>query len=157
MIEVGSRACDFTADSTDGVFTLSERVKSGSILLYFYVVNHGRTCTDYIGSLIERSDDFRNLGITLVHVNPDTVENHLAWMQHTGSGYIHISDEGQAVSRAYDCIITKARSDRILGFTNRAFFLVDPDMTVRYAWRADMPEDTIPMDGLMDDLRGSLE
>lgn len=152
MIAAGDRVDDFTLESTDGAFTLSERVKGGYVLLYFYVVNYGKTCTDYISMMNDRFEEFSRLKTTMFHVNPDTVENHRAWMEHTGSRYVHLSDADQIVSRRFDCIVAKARSDRIIGHTNRAFFLIDPDMVVRYAWRADWPEDTVPMNVLLEEI-----
>ena len=78
-LKVGDRVDDFTLQSTKGTFTLSERVKEGPVLLYFYVINYGKTCTDYIAMMDERADEFKAMNVSLVHVNNDTVENHLAW------------------------------------------------------------------------------
>lgn len=154
--EVGERVRDFTVDSTSGTFTLSERVREGPVLLYFYVIDFGKTCTDYMAMMNERFDELREMGVTMVHVNNDTVENHRDWMRHTGALYEHLADVDAAVSRQFGCIVTKARSPKILGNTGRAFFLVDGDMTVRYRWMADWPNDTIPMDELMGGVRDAL-
>lgn len=148
MPQAGDTAPDFTAMCTDGEFTLSERVKNGPVLIYFYVVNYGKTCTDYMAQLNERYDDFRSRGITLYHLNHDSVENHRDWMKHTDSKYEIISDPDKKVSTAYGCIVVRAKSDKILGYTNRGFILVGKDMKVLYSWQAYMPMDTVPMDEL---------
>ena len=155
-ISVGDAAEDFTLESTDGTFTLSERVRDGPVLLYFYVVNYGRTCTDYMALMNERYEQLRSMGVTMVHVNPDTVGNHRAWMEHTGAMYEHLSDPDQKVSRYFGCIVRKARSKKIMGYTDRAFVLIDTDMKIRYIWHAGMPNDTVPMDELMGHIRDAL-
>ncbi len=156
MLSIGDTVDDFTLDSTDGKFTLSERVKDGYVLLYFYVVNYGKTCTDYMALMNERVDDFRKLNVTMYHVNPETVENHRAWMEHTDAQFVHLSDREQKVSKMFDCIVTKAKNDKILGYTNRGLFLIGPDMKIRYAWRADWPNNTVPMDELLDSIREAI-
>lgn len=154
--EVGEKVDDFTLDSTCGRFTLSERVRDGPVLLYFYVIDFGKTCTDYIALMNERVRDLQNLGVTMVHVNDDTVVNHQDWVRHTDSQFEILADVGAKVSRGFGCIVTKARSPKILGRSNRGFFLIDGDMRVRYRWLADMPNDTVPMDVLLKDIGQAL-
>ena len=155
-LKVGDRVDDFTLESTSGVFTLSERVKKGPVLLYFYVINYGMTCTNYIALMDERADEFKAMNVSLVHVNHDSVENHRAWMEHTGTSYEHLSDKDKKVSRQFGFIVRKARSPKIMGNPNRGFVLIDKDMTIRYLWRPDLPNDTVPIDELLDSVRKAL-
>ena len=150
MYSVGDIVKDFSLESTEGIYTLSERVKENYALLYFYVVNFGKTCTDYMSVMNERMPDLTNRHVELVHINPDPVENHRDWMRSTAALFEHLSDKDQNVSRDFDCIIAKAKNEAFIGKTNRAFFLIDKDLRVRYCWRADMPSDTVPMDVLME-------
>ncbi len=156
-LKAGDKVEDFTLDSTEGKFTLSERVKRGPVLLYFYVVNYGMTCTNYIALMDERADEFRKMNVSLVHVNFDTVESHRAWIEHTGTCYEHLSDKDKEVSKRFGFIVRKAKSPKIMGFTNRGFVLIDRDMTVRYIWRPDLPNDTVPIDELLEEVRKALD
>ena len=155
-LRVGDKVDDFTLESTKGTFTLSERVRQGPVLFYFYVINYGKTCTDYIALMDERADEFRAMNVSLVHVNDDSVENHLAWVKHTGTGYEHLADVDGTVSRYFGCIVRKAKSMKIIGRTDRGFVLIDRDMTVRYIWHAEMPNDTVPIDELIRNVRDAL-
>lgn len=156
-LNVGDVAPDFECESvSSGTFRLSTEVSKGPVLLYFYVVNYGQTCTDYIAAMNERKTEFDDLGIRMFHINPETIENHAQWMDRTDSLFDHLSDEGQTVSKAYGAIVEKARSDKLLGFTNREFFLIDEKMRIRYIWRADWPTDTIPMMELISEIRSIL-
>ena len=149
MYDVGDTVKDFTLESTSGTYTLSERTSNGYALLYFYVVNFGRTCTDYMEVMNERMPDLKERNVELVHINPEPIDNHRDWIRSTASLFEHLSDKGQLISREFDCIITKAKNEAFIGKTNRAFFLIDENLVIRYCWRADMPGDTIPMNELL--------
>ena len=156
MPHAGDTVEDFTLDCTDGRFTLSERVKDGPVLLYFYVVNFGKTCTNYMAEMNERFDDFKKRNITLYHVNDASIEDHRDWMNHTASKYQILSDPDKAVCRQFDCIVRKAKSDKIIGYPNRGFFLIDKDLKVLFSWQADMPMETVPMDELFTEIDKAL-
>lgn len=149
-LNIGDEAPDFTVPSTNDVdFTLSEHVKKGAVLLYFYVVNYRKTCTNYMALVNETKPEFDRLGVTLVHTNPETVENHKLWIEHTGAQYEHLSDTDQLVSESYGAIVERAKNEKIIGYTNRVFFFVGTDMHIKYIWRAYMPMDTLPMGELV--------
>ena len=40
-----------------------------------------------------------------------------------------------------------------MGNPNRGFVLIDKDMTIRYLWRPDLPNNTVPIDELLDSVR----
>ncbi len=156
IIGVGDKANDFTLESTNGRYNLYDRLKNKRQLLYFYVVNYGKTCTDYMELMNERFDELAELNIELVHINPETVENHKEWIKHTSSLYEHLSDKDQVISKEFDCIITKCDNEKVLGKTNRAFFLIDYDGEILYAWRAPIPHNTVPMSELIANMRKTI-
>ncbi|NLN71902.1 MAG: redoxin domain-containing protein [Thermoplasmatales archaeon] len=147
---VGDEVPDFEAESTNGHFILSDRVTNGPVLLYFYVVNHGKTCINYMALMNERKQELDDLNVSLVHINPESLENHRAWIRFTGSPYEHISDTGQKISKAYGAIVERARTQKILGYTNRELFLVGTDMRLKFVWRAYDPMDILPMEDVLE-------
>jgi peroxiredoxin len=156
-LSVGDTAPDFTMPSTvRGRYTLSEEAGKGPVLLYFYVMNFGHTCTWYIADMIEARPRFQDLGVTMVHVNPASVEEHKEWVETTGSPFEHISDVDQEVSKRYGAIVTNEKAPKVLGYTNREFYLVDEKMIIRYIWCAEMPADAIPIAALLDELKAAL-
>ena len=156
MLSAGSKAIDFTLDSTEGRYTLSEHVKDSPVLLYFFPMINGKTCGEYLVLMIERYDEFKDLGIDLININHDTMENHRAWIEHTGSPFKELSDPELKVCKAYDVTVRRAKSEALIGKTNRAFMLIDNDMMIRYAWCADLPLETVPMETLFSELRTAL-
>ena len=156
-LRTGDRAPDFTAPCVRcNEFRLSAKVSECPVLLYFYPVNYGQTCTYYIEAMNERYDEFESAGIRMFHVNPGSVDDHSKWMDRTGSRYDHISDTGQEISRRYGMIIDHPEHPKVAGFTNRGFVLVDAEMKIRYVWRAERPIHTLDLGSLIDDIRSIL-
>ena len=157
-LKVGDKAPDFTRPCVRcGEFTLSTKVREGPVLLYFYPVNYGQTCTYYIDLMNESYDEFEKAGVRMFHLNPANVEDHSKWMDRVCSKYDHISDRDQEVSRRYGMIITHPEHPKVFGFTNRGFVLVDADMTIRYVWRAERPIHTVDMVSLIAHIRKALK
>ena len=52
--------------------------------------------------------------------------------------------------------MTHPEHPKVLGFTNRGFVLVGADMTIRYVWRADRPNDTVDLKSLIDEIRNAI-
>ncbi|MFA6680094.1 MAG: peroxiredoxin family protein [Candidatus Methanomethylophilaceae archaeon] len=156
-LNIEDAAPDFSIPSTNGgTFILSERVKKGSVLLYFYVTNYGHTCTDYMALMNERKTELDGLNVSLVHINPESIENHREWMKHTDAQFEHLSDRDQTISKMYGAIITRARSEKLIGYTNREFFLIGEDMRIKYIWRAYWPTDVVPMSELITNIKKAL-
>ena len=157
MLCVGDKAIDFELESTKGRnFILSDRVREGPVLLYFYPVDFGKTCTDYIEMMNERADDLEGMGVTMVHINEGSMESHLSWAERTESRFEHLCDTDECIAKKYDAIIRQARKESMIGRVNRCFFLVDRDMTLRYVWYAEWPMDTVPMDDLLENVKEGL-
>jgi len=156
-LQVGGKAADFALQGVRcGDLTLSSEVRKGPVLLYFYPVNYGMTCTNYIALLNESFDEFERLGIRMFHINPGSVDDHEKWMDRTGSRYDHLSDTDQNISKGYGMIVTHPEHPKVAGFTNRGFVLVDSEMTIRYLWRANRPTDTIDPSSLLEEMGNAI-
>jgi len=148
QLEIGDKVPDFTARCVwNKVFTLSSMLNETDVLLYFYPANYGLMCTWYSEQMNEFYDHFENIGVTVFHVNPESAENHRAWMGRVASMYDHISDADQNISRMFGMLVGPSYVKEPL--TNRGFALIDKDMTLRYIWRAEMPADIVDLRSLI--------
>jgi len=151
-LEVGDVAPDFKMPSAKkDEFHLYDELAKGPILLNFYVGDFGINCTTYMMRMIELSDVFKDMGIRVFPINPDSLESHKAFIERLGSPYDHIFDRKQEVSKTYGAIVED--SPIVKGFTNREFFLIDKDRKIRYIWRAPIPKVLPDMDLMIDDIR----
>ena len=157
-LEVGDKIPDFTAPCVwCGEFTLSSKVRESQILFYFYPADFGMQCTYYSEAMNDYHDGFGKIGVKVFHVNPDTVENHIKYMDRLGTRYDHISDAGQKVSRMFGMVMPSPMGEDDFRMTNRGFALVDENMVLRYIWRAPSPINTLYFEPLIETLREILE
>jgi len=155
QLEVGDKVPEIVAPCVWGrEFILSKEVAEHPVLLYFYPANYGLMCTYYSEQMNEFYEEFETIGVTVFHVNPESTENHRAWMGRVASVYNHISDADQNISRMFGMIVGPSYVKEPL--TNRGFALIDKEMTLRYVWRAEIPANIVELNELCETLRGIL-
>jgi glutaredoxin-dependent peroxiredoxin len=87
--------------------------------------------------LRDRSDDFAAAGVTVFAISRDSPWCHIAWSQALDLNFQLLSDwNGEAV----DAFGVAHEFRGLQGVAQRTAFLVDPDGTVRRAWRYDASE-----------------
>ena len=77
MLAEGTKAPDFTLKNQDGSdVTLSQELKKGHVVLYFYPKDNTPGCTKEACSFRDLSEAFRAEGASIFGVNTDSVESH---------------------------------------------------------------------------------
>ena len=87
--------------------------------------------------LRDRSDEFEAAGVSLYGISRDSPWTHIAWSQTLDLNFPLLSDWNHEAMRAFD-VESEFRGHE--GVAERSAFLVDPDGTVRGAWRYDTAE-----------------
>jgi thioredoxin-dependent peroxiredoxin len=121
---VGDLAPDFTLESTDGSFTLSEH-RGERVVLLFYPGDETPVCTRQFCSYRDRADVMSALDAVVVGISDQDVESHEAFAAHHGLTVPLLADVGREVAKAYGA------SAPVLG-TRRAAFVIDEDGIVRH-------------------------
>jgi peroxiredoxin Q/BCP len=121
---VGDPAPDFTLESTDGSFRLSEH-RGQRVVLLFYPGDETPVCTRQFCSYRDRADDMSALDAVVVGISDQDVESHEAFAAHHGLTVPLLADVGREVAKAYGA------SAPVLG-TRRAAFVIDEDGIVRH-------------------------
>ncbi|HEX6744277.1 MAG TPA: peroxiredoxin [Solirubrobacteraceae bacterium] len=121
---VGDLAPDFTLESTDGSFRLSEH-RGQRVVLLFYPGDETPVCTRQFCSYRDRADDMSALDAVVVGISDQDVESHEAFAAHHGLTVPLLADVGREVAKAYGA------SAPVLG-TRRAAFVIDEDGIVRH-------------------------
>ena len=154
-VNVGDKAPGFIAASTDrDSFDLYEVLKEGPILLNFYVGDFGINCTNYMGKFIESYSRITDLGVRMIAINNDSLESHRMWKERMGAPFEFLHDKNKAAATAYGAIVGPGHM--VSGFTNREFYLIDMDGTVRYIWRAPMPKVLPELDEIVKGIADSM-
>jgi peroxiredoxin len=155
VLSVGDIAPDFTVRSTEREdFDLYKELEKGPILLNFYVGDFGINCTNYMAKFIESYGRFTEMGVTIVPINPDTLDSHRLWKSRMGAPFEFLFDEKQTVSNQYGAIVGPGHM--VSGFTNREFFLIGKDHKIKYIWRAPAPKVLPEVDDIAEGVRKAL-
>lgn len=160
--KVGDRVEDFELETSDGaVVKLSEKVKDGPVILNFYRGSWCHLCTLEFQELLATVPQFRARGASVLAISPqvnDTREIPVS----AGGVFVNLSDRGNEVARRFGLVYPLGDEIRkvyeALGIRLEALneddsyevpvpasYLVDRDMTVRYAFAsADLTERAEP-------------
>lgn len=136
-LKVGMRAPDFSLPgSPPGDFRLSQEVKKGPVVVHFYVSDFGVMCNIVMKAFMEHKDEFDDLGVQFVGISVDDPPLHGAWKGKMNIPFKLLSDEGGKVAKEYGVLM---EDELYFKLANRAVFLVDKDLVIRFLWVAHDP------------------
>jgi peroxiredoxin len=135
--KVGMKAPDFTLPSSPpGDFRLCKEVKKGPVVVHFYVSDFGIMCNLVMKAFIEHKDELDDLGVQFVGISVDEPRLHGVWKGKLKIPFKLLSDEDGQVAKEYGVLM---EDELYFKLANRAVFLVDGDMEIRYRWVAKDP------------------
>ncbi len=139
-LKPGAAAPDFSAKASLGGkefgFTLSEALKKGPVVLYFYPAAFTPGCTVEAHDFADAVEDYKALGATVIGVSHDKIAT-LDKFSTTEcrSKFAVVADEDEHITKAYDSV---------LGFkpdyADRVSYVIAPDGKVIYAFSALSPD-----------------
>jgi len=125
MLNEGNKAPDFTLKNQDGHdVTLSQELKKGHIVLYFYPKDSTPGCTKEACSFRDLSEEFRLAGATIFGINTDSVESHKKFHEKQNLTFSLLADPDAAVTKSYGAA-------GLFNFASRVTFLIGSDGTIR--------------------------
>ena len=146
---VGKKAPDFTLVTHQGIkITLSEELKSSSVLLAFYPGDFTPVCTRQLCNYRDRLNDFSNLGIKMLGISANTPESHAKFVKTYGFHFPLLSDPDKEIARLYNC-----RSLFMFGGVSRAVVIINRKGVILYHY----VEPTVLTRRSADELIGILE
>ncbi|MGI0036836.1 MAG: peroxiredoxin [Nitrososphaera sp.] len=125
-LKEGEMAPDFAMrDSKGKVSRLSELRSKKSVVAYFYPKDFTPGCTTEATEFTKDYELFKNAGIEIVGISPDTEESHTKFRDKMGIPYQLVADTENGVSRKYGVYGLKNFMGREYMGVNRSTFLVD--------------------------------
>lgn len=122
MIEIGTKAPDFTLLNQDNeLVSLSDLIGS-YVLVYFYPKDDTPGCTKEACMIKDVYDEFQEVGITVLGISKDSPESHKKFRQKYELPFTLLSDPQKQVILAYE-------AQGALG-TKRISYLIGPDGTI---------------------------
>lgn len=98
--DVGDPAPDFTLESTEGPFTLSEH-RGERVVLLFYPGDDTTVCTRQFCSYRDAGEDMDGLDATVVGISTQGMKSHEAFKAKYGLTTPLLADRGGEVAKAY--------------------------------------------------------
>jgi peroxiredoxin Q/BCP len=133
MLKPGTRAPQFTLPDHEGrEVSLTELLRCGSLVLYFYPADFTPGCTREACSIRDLHDELADAGLRVAGISPQDAGSHARFRSEHGLQFILLADADKTVIRAYGV-------DGPLGIgVRRATFLIGPDGVIRDAVLADL-------------------
>lgn len=141
MIDAGDDAPEFTVPLANGdieLFTLSNHLGGGPVVLAFFPAAFSGTCTAEMSTFDSRLDEFDDVDANVYGVSVDLpfALNEFRDQQDLSFGLLSDADEDVVDAYGVDAEFGGLDLDTV---ARRAVFVVDDDGTVTYAWRSDDP------------------
>jgi len=144
-LPVGAPAPDFTAKASLGGkefdFSLSQALKKGPVVLYFYPAAFTKGCTIEAHDFAEATDKFAALGATVIGVSHDGIETLDKFsVSECRSKFAVAADPDGKVISAYD-----AQLMRIPALANRTSYVITPDHKVAFTYTDMNPDQHVAL------------
>jgi peroxiredoxin Q/BCP len=128
-LRVGDHAPDFELPESSGkTVRLTELLKDGPVVLYFYPADETMICTAQACSFRDRYEVFREAGAQVVGISRDPPASHKAFATHHSLPFLLVSDPEGTVHAQYG-------ARRLAGLLDsRITFVIDRDRTIRHVF-----------------------
>ncbi|MBQ3335083.1 MAG: peroxiredoxin [Eubacteriaceae bacterium] len=140
MLEIGTRAPDFSLPDQNGkTHTLSD-YRGQKVILYFYPKDMSAGCTNQACNFRDMYPQFREKGAVVLGISKDSVDSHKAFEQTHGLPFTLLSDEDLTVIKAYD-VLRRNKEGKITRAMVRSTYLIDEDGVIAKAYGGVKPKD----------------
>jgi peroxiredoxin Q/BCP len=132
MLKTGERAPEFTLpDETATDRSLTELLRTGAIVLYFYPADFTPGCTRQACVLRDLHEEIQRAGLRVVGISPQSPESHAKFRAQYHLPFVLLSDQDKAVIKMYGV-------NGPLGMgVRRASYLIDGSRRIRDSVMAD--------------------
>lgn len=133
MLEPGSRAPEFVLENDQGgESSLSDLVKDGPLILYFYPADFTPGCTKEACSIRDIHNDIQAVGLQVAGISPQDADSHQRFRNEHDLPFTLLSDPEKVAVKMYDV-------DGPFGVgVRRATFLISQDRVIQDAVMADV-------------------
>lgn len=132
-LQAGDKAPEFTLKNQfDQDISLSESLKDGPVLVYFYPKASTPGCTVQACGLRDSKPELDNLAVTVLGISPDPVKKLARFAEKQELNFSLLSDEDHAIADAFGVWGEKKFMGKIYDGIHRLSFLVNQDGTISH-------------------------
>ena len=126
MLEVGTKAPDFTLLDKDGKTVSLADFAGKRVVLYFYPRDNTPGCTRQACAFAQNFEDFRCQDIVVIGISKDSVASHLKFAQKYDLPFILLSDPELQAIQAYGVWQEKKLYGKVSMGVVRSTYIIDP-------------------------------
>lgn len=127
MLEVGTKAPDFTLFNQEGNEVSLSDFLGKRIVLYFYPRDNTPGCTRQACAFAQNFEGFRNQDIVVIGISKDSVASHLKFVQKYNLPFILLSDPELKAIQAYGVWQEKKLYGKVSMGVVRSTYIIDPN------------------------------
>ncbi len=133
MLDIGARAPEFILNDHEGNETsLTDLIKNGPLILYFYPADFTPGCTKEACSIRDIHNDIQSVGLQVAGVSPQDADSHRRFREEHNLPFTLLCDPEKVAIKMYDV-------DGPFGVgVRRATFLITQDRKIQDAMLADV-------------------
>ena len=140
MLEIGTKAPEFTlADQNGEMHSLSD-YRGQKVILYFYPKDMTGGCTSQACNFRDLYPQLREKGAVVLGVSKDSVESHKRFEEKHGLPFTLLSDRELSVIKAYDVLKT-GKDGKTTRSLIRSTYLIDEDGVIIKAFGGVKPKE----------------
>lgn len=130
----GEKAPNFTTQASLGgkifTYSLSEALKNGPVVLYFYPAAFTTGCTIEAHNFAEAVEKYKTFGASVIGVSHDTIDTLARFsVSECRSKFPVAADVDQSIAKSYDAILP-ARPE----YANRTSYVIAPNGRIVYSY-----------------------
>ena len=141
MLEVGTKAPEFTLPDQNGVQHSLEEYRGRKVILYFYPKDNTAGCTKEACSFADRYPQITEKGAVVLGISKDPVSSHKKFEEKCSLPFTLLSDPDAEVIRAYDVWKEKSMYGRKYMGIERSTYLIDENGFIQKAYQKVKPAD----------------
>ena len=149
MLEIGTKAPEFSLPDQNGQIHTLEEWKGKKVILYFYPKDNTPGCTKQACGFTQLSSQFEEKGAGVVGISKDTVASHKRFEEKQSLNLILLSDPELTAIQAYDVWKEKNMYGKKAMGVVRTTYLIDEQGIITQAFgkvkAADNPQQMLEL------------
>lgn len=125
MLEVGTKAPEFTLPDKDGNAVSLADFAGKKVVLYFYPKDNTPGCTRQACAFAGAYEEFKKINAVVIGINKDSVASHQKFAEKHGLPFILLSDPDLAAIQAYGVWQEKKLYGKVSMGVVRSTFVID--------------------------------
>ena len=132
MLEIGTKAPEFTLNDKDGNAVSLADFKGKKVVLYFYPKDNTPGCTKQACAFAANFEKFKETDAVVIGISKDSVASHLKFAQKYDLPFILLADTDLVAIKAYDVWQEKKLYGKTSMGVVRTTYIIDENGIIEY-------------------------